>query len=207
MKRPGSEPKQRAMSASRGRWGSGLAISATLLFVHNAAAEQATPTTVTPATPVASHAPRRTAPAPVATTRLRFDVNVEGGAGSRTSVASVLGLGRLRLGLLAMIEPTTPDASPLYVAIGPVFQANGVATASLGLEAELTHVTSGLWYQGTALVDLGTTEPAWAASIGWSIFGVALERHVEDDGSGPHAVTAVFGKLRAPLGIAWHSFR
>lgn len=222
MKRRGAAPKIRATSASCPRWVAGLANSAALLFVHAAEAEQAAPATQVPANPVAdarlaetpttadeaaaSRTPVRE-PRSVATTRLGFDVNIEGGAGSRTNEASVLGLGRLRLGMLAIIEPANPEASPLFVSTGPVFQTNGIATASVGLETELTHVTSGFWGQATALIDLGTIEPAWAASFGWSIFGVELERHMEHDGNGPHAVTALFGKIRAPLGIAWHSFR
>ncbi|MSP25227.1 MAG: hypothetical protein EXR75_08695 [Myxococcales bacterium] len=139
--------------------------------------------------------------------RLGLDVNIEGGAGSLTSYGELLGLARIRVGMLATIESTNPQESLIFVAVSPVFQLSAISPATVGIETEFTHIGSGFWAQAAALVDVAEVEPGWAASVGWSIFGVQLERHVVHDGSGPHAVTALFGKLRAPLGIAWHAFR
>jgi hypothetical protein len=138
-----------------------------------------------------------------------FDVNLEGGVGKVLERDRSTGFGRLRAGLLTVIEPLNPQGSEVFVSVGATVTASNLGPLSVGAQAEMMHLSSGFWFQGGGFVDVATPGPGWMAAAGWSLFGVELQRRFVDAGRAanePRAAWAVYGKFRLPLTIISRAF-
>ncbi len=133
----------------------------------------------------------------------RFDVNVEGALGRLDREAGLVGFGRIRLGLLHIIESSTdPEASMIFVVLGVTADASNLSPMTLGIQTELIHISSGLWGQFGGLFDVTRAEPGWTAALGWNLFGVeAQRRRYAHEDSLPENDWALFGKVRVPVSL------
>lgn len=159
-----------------------------------------------PERPPGKERPRRLGHSFGAATRL--DVNVEGGLGSLRDHAGLSGFGRVRVGVLRIVESAIdPNASPLFFTVGATYDASPLSLATLGVQTELTHVASGLWGQFGALVDVTKPEPGFMASLGWNVVGIEAQRRRYSQDSGLTTNDwAVFGKLRIPVSLLFGAF-
>ncbi len=136
----------------------------------------------------------------------RFELSVEGGIGAYRDgplrdASRLAGFGRIRAGLLRIFESRfDPDASPIFVSVGATYEASNLSPATLGLQTELVHVSSGLWGQFGGLVDVTRLEPGWMGALGWNVFGAEVQRrrYAHDDGV-VQSDWALFGKLHIPV--------
>ena len=120
----------------------------------------------------------------------RFELSVEGGIGAYRDgplrdASRLAGFGRIRAGLLRIFE---------------TYEASNLSPATLGLQTELVHVSSGLWGQFGGLVDVTRLEPGWMGALGWNVFGAEVQRrrYAHDDGV-VQSDWALFGKLHIPV--------
>jgi hypothetical protein len=163
-----------------------------------APATPAAPTPIAP-TPIAPAAPTPIAPAapPIVPSSFgrkftTWDASLDAGYGHQFGDnARGLWLGRAGAGLLFVRDPS-------FYTLGLSYEYSTLSRASLGLDAEVMQLDSGLWVQARASSDLDHgMRPGAALSLGWSLF--AIEADVRSRESG--AVTALYGKLRIPLGL------
>ncbi|HEY5372915.1 MAG TPA: hypothetical protein VIK01_04480 [Polyangiaceae bacterium] len=121
-----------------------------------------------------------------------WDASLDAGYGHQFGDnARGLWLGRAGAGLLFVRDPT-------FYTLGLSYEYSTLSRASLGLDAEVMQLDSGLWVQARASSDLDHgMRPGASLSLGWSLF--AIEADVRSRESG--AVTALYGKLRIPLGL------
>jgi hypothetical protein len=87
--------------------------------------------------------------------------------------------------------------APWFYMIGPTIEWSQISDkkVTMGLQGEIMHLESGAWIQAGGLLDTGA-RPGFMASVGLSILGAEFQ--VRDGGD--RTITAVFGKLRIPLG-------
>lgn len=124
-----------------------------------------------------------------------WDLNLEGGLGwNLTHDAPLLGLARARGGLTWM--DTSDIAAPRFYSLGVTALYCGIGDLAFGLQGELLDLSSGVWGQVGAHIDINTST-GLEASLGWSLFGVEAQVRFEDQGT----QAALFLKLRIPIGI------
>jgi len=124
-----------------------------------------------------------------------WDLNLEGGLGwNLTRDAPLLGLVRARGGLMWM--DTTDFAAPRFYSLGVTATYCGLGSLAFGIQGELLDLSSGVWGQLGAHIDIDAA-PGFEASLGWSLFGVEAQLRLEDHGN----QAALFLKLRIPIGI------
>jgi hypothetical protein len=129
-----------------------------------------------------------------------WDLNLEGGWGRAFGDASrPVGFGRVRGGVLWVHEPW-------YTSVGLFYDLSSFTPATFGIQTEQMQLTSGLWVQAGAGVDV-QPRPMVMAGLGWSIFGVEIQ--YRDFGSVRDVNTgaAVYGTLRVPVSIIARVFR
>ena len=161
--------------------------------VAPAVAAPAAPTPIAPAapTPIAPAAPP-IVPSSFGRKFTTWDASLDAGYGHQFGDnARGLWLGRAGAGLLFVRDPS-------FYTLGLSYEYSTLSRASLGLDAEVMQLDSGLWVQVRASSDLDHgMRPGASLSLGWSLF--AIEADVRSRESG--AVTALYGKLRIPLGL------
>jgi hypothetical protein len=128
-----------------------------------------------------------------------WDLNLEGGLGGAFTEAGtkLSGMFRARAGVMFV-------RAPHFFTVGASYQWSNRSYATIDIQAEYMHLTSGLWLQVGPLLDLEHTRPGVMVSGGISIIGVELQqRSFADLG----VSTVVMGKIRAPLGFLFWAFR
>jgi len=139
-----------------------------------------------------------------------LDLNFEGGMGWLAEPDKITGFGRGRVGLLVALERLrTPMRSPLFVAVGATYELSDRSLATVGLQTEIIHQSTGFWFQAGPLVDLTRPEPGLMASVGWSLLGVEVQRRLFDDLRTPEGKltsTGIYGKIRVPISIIMRAF-
>ncbi|MEM1031764.1 MAG: hypothetical protein AAGN82_15540 [Myxococcota bacterium] len=148
--------------------------------------------------------PARATPGGPRRVQLLPDIDLDGGVARALEPEAWIGFGRLRLGVLTWIEPSTPVASPVLVSVGATYGLSSFSPAEVGVETELLHLGSGFWFQGAGAVDLVDPGPVWRVAAGWSVLGVEVQNRTfpDDDRlpSDPSRTFVIGGKLRAPIG-------
>lgn len=129
-------------------------------------------------------------------TRDAIDLNLEGGAGRQFGDdPKTVGFGRARVGVMFA-------RWPLFKMIGATYEYNNLSPATFGLQAELLHLSAGVWAQVGGMVDIHA-KAGVMGSLGFSVIGVEAQyRGYEDIGYG----FAVLGKLRIPVGVFLYAF-
>lgn len=178
----------------------------------------AAPASAAPAdegTPAAQAPTAEAAPASGGRTRspgadVGLDLNVEGALGWVPQRDHFTGFARARVGLLVFFEPLDPRASQVAISTGMTYDISDLSGATLGLQTELIHLSSGLWGQAGAMVDVITPSPVMMVSLGWSLIGVEVQRRLYDvDHVGSRDDLNDFGlyaKLRVPISIIMRAF-
>ncbi|RLB64150.1 MAG: hypothetical protein DRI90_05290 [Deltaproteobacteria bacterium] len=180
-------------------------------------AQQGT-TTPVPATAAAATAkdpaPESTGGSPTphrrSTASVGIDLNLEGALGWVPERESITGFGRARVGVLVFFEPTDPRQSPLAISTGLTVEASDLSGATLGVQTELIHLSSGFWGQAGAMVDVIAPSPSLMLSIGWSLFGLEVQRRLYDVDRNPASDElnsfGLYAKLRVPISIIMRAF-
>ena len=96
--------------------------------------------------------------------------------------------GRARGGFLWVREP-------FFTSLGLTLEVGPFSPISAGVQAEAAHLSTGLWGNLGASVDLEAS-PAVSVGLGWSIFGAEARYHGLGD---EEATWTLFGKLRIPI--------
>ncbi len=131
-----------------------------------------------------------------------LDLNLEGGGGYFWgNQSSAIGFGRLRTGVMFAGWPVT-------TCFGVTFEINNLSAATIGLQAELIHVASGLWAQIGATID-GRANAGAALAVGYALFGIEAQVRGYDEVrpqtfDGNYGF-ALLGKLRIPLGYIFYA--
>jgi hypothetical protein len=127
-----------------------------------------------------------------------WDANIEGGVGRVLSPGETAGLVRARAGVLVIRDP-------LFYAFGATYELSHLSAVTLGLQAELLHLESGFWAQAGPLLDVEKKARfGWMGSIGVSLIGVEYQGR---DYNGYGYTSAIFGKIRIPLGMIGFAVR
>ena len=128
-----------------------------------------------------------------------WDANIDGGIGRVFDPGETTGLLRVRAGVLFIRDPH-------FLALGATYELSHLSAATLGIQGEYLHLESGVWLQAGPLLDVGSNKPrfGWMGSLGWSLLGVEYQGR---DYNGNGYVSAVFAKLRIPLGIIGFAIR
>jgi hypothetical protein len=128
---------------------------------------------------------------------ITWDANVDLALGTPIgSQSQVSGFVRGRVGLMVV-------RGSKFIMFGGGYEWSNLSYATLNLQAEFMHLSSGFWGQIGALLDLEKVRPGLSVSVGYSILGVELQQRSYQ---GFGAATAVFGKLRIPLGVIGYAF-
>jgi hypothetical protein len=127
-----------------------------------------------------------------------WDANLEGGVGRvLTPPGETVGLGRVRAGVLWVRDPN-------FFSLGVTYELSHMSAATLGVQAEYLSLETGFFAQIGPLVDVADKgKLGFMTSIGVSLFGIEYQGR---DYNGGYA-SAVFGKLRIPLGIIGFGMR
>ncbi|HHH10964.1 MAG TPA: hypothetical protein ENK23_02685, partial [Sorangium sp.] len=108
----------------------------------------------TPSSPSHSAAPPTTAV--MSTRRPRhdtilsyyLDLDIDGGLSWEISGDRAVGLGRVRVGLLTMMQVRNrPAESPILMSLGATYGLSVFSPAEVGVEMEITHLKTGFWGQ------------------------------------------------------------
>jgi hypothetical protein len=166
------------------------------------AAPAPVPTSPAPAAPVVAPAPPAATP-PISFAALgkrytSWDANLEGGVGRvLTPPGETVGLFRARAGVLWVRDPN-------FFSLGVTYELSHMSAATLGVQAEYLSLETGFFAQIGPLVDVADKgKVGFMTSIGVSLFGIEYQGR---DYNGGYA-SAVFGKLRIPLGIIGFGIR
>ena len=129
-----------------------------------------------------------------------WDANIEGGIGRVLDApGETTGLLRARAGVLVIRDPS-------FYMVGVTYELSHMSAATLGLQFEYMNLESGFWGQIGPLVDVAATKPrlGFMAAFGISVIGVEYQgrSYLQDD-----FASAIFGKLRIPLGIIGFAVR
>lgn len=124
------------------------------------------------------------------------DIDFQGGVGFHWEINNVdqntvLGMGRVRLGLLYF------PGYPWAIAGGPTFEINTTTNPVWGLQAEVLNMGAGLWFRGGGGMDYNARYH-YNMALGWSIVGIEINGFGlgYDNRSG----TSVIATLRIPVG-------
>jgi hypothetical protein len=128
-----------------------------------------------------------------------WDLNLEGGLGGAFTEAGtkLSGMFRARAGVMFV-------RAPHFFPVGASYQWSNRSYATIDIQAEYMHLSSGLWLQVGPLLDLEHPRPGFMVSGGISIIGVELQQRAFADLG---VSTVVMGKIRAPLGFLFWAFR
>jgi hypothetical protein len=130
-----------------------------------------------------------------------WDANIEGGVGRvLTGPGETTGLVRARAGVLVIRDPS-------FFAVGATYELSHLSAATLGVQAEYLNLESGFWGQIGPLVDVAAERNVrlgFMASAGISVFGVEYQGR---DYNSYGFSSAIFAKLRIPLGIIGFGIR
>jgi len=135
---------------------------------------------------------------------LTWDLNIDGGVGAAfESDTHLTGFGRIRGGLLLIDE--SDIASPSFSALGLTYEASDLSPAAFGIQVERMSLSTGLWGQLGAMLDI-QPRPGFMAAVGWSLFGAEAQVRW-DKAPGEGAFFAIYGKLRIPVSIIAYAMR
>jgi hypothetical protein len=128
-----------------------------------------------------------------------WDANIEGGVGRVFSPGETVGLLRARAGVLFIRDP-------IFYALGATYELSHLSAATLGIQGDFLHLESGFWAQAGPLLDVAAPHPrlGWMGSVGVSLIGVEYQGR---DYNGYGYSSAIFGKVRIPLGILGFAVR
>ena len=139
-----------------------------------------------------------------------LDLNLDGALGWVPEREHITGFARARVGVLVFIEPLDPTGSQLALSTGLTYEASDLSGATIGLQTELIHIGTGFWGQAGALVDLLVPSPGFMVAVGWSLFGVEVQRRLYDvNRNGASDGLNSFGlyaKVRVPISIIMRAF-
>ena len=156
----------------------------------------------------ASTLPEAPSPSPAAETSLQagpgdslprmpsamiWDLNLDGAAGRVFADPAYWGyFGRARLGVTWVRDPA-------FYSLGVTYDIGKDSYATVGVQGEAMHLSSGCWLQAGAMLDLEhRARPGGSFSLGFSVVGVELQvKDLPDHGWTP----ALYGKIRIPVGL------
>jgi hypothetical protein len=130
---------------------------------------------------------------------VQFEASLEGALGTLIGPTELSGFGRARLGATFVVDPSDPRVSPVFITLGATYEASDLTPASVGIQAELTHLGSGFWFQGGALMDVANPAPGFMLAVGLSVVGIEMQAREHDERD--ENVLAVYGKLRLPISM------
>jgi len=113
-----------------------------------------------------------------------FNLNIDAGYGGNLMRQS--GMLRLKTGWLGVSEPW-------YISAGPSISLYHSMPLTVGMQAEVMHLSTGGWLQLEGFVDV-EKDVGGMIGLGWSLVGVEFQTR-------KNHMWTVFGKLRIPVGI------
>ena len=124
---------------------------------------------------------------------LTWDLNIDGAFGRAFGdVDKPAGFARIRGGILRIREP-------LFLAVGATYEFSSFTPATFGVQAEAMHLSTGLWIQAGAMIDV-QPKPGVMAAVGWSLLGAEIQYRSYDK-YGLNDTLAFYGKIRIPISI------